>query len=205
MTEHPEGLRERRRRETTAAIQRAALDLFEERGFEATTIPEIAARAGVGTRTFFRYLDSKEAAALPAQRRLQEAVDAYTPAATDLAGVCAEILGLMERAAVGEDDVQDDHRRIAKLIHDAPHLHAIAATREAVLAQTLHDAVAAALPDESPVRVRALIEMLNAVWRTSWWNWGTELERDDDASPLTSFAASRDAFLAIVPFLAADD
>ena len=41
------------------AIERAAFALFAERGFEATTIDDIAAAAGVGRRTLFRYYPSK--------------------------------------------------------------------------------------------------------------------------------------------------
>jgi TetR/AcrR family transcriptional regulator, repressor of fatR-cypB operon len=44
-----------------AAILAAALELFVERGFFGTTVPEIAERAGVGAGTIYRYFDSKEA------------------------------------------------------------------------------------------------------------------------------------------------
>jgi TetR/AcrR family transcriptional regulator, repressor of fatR-cypB operon len=43
------------------AIMTAALDLFVERGFFGTAVPEIADRAGVGAGTIYRYFESKEA------------------------------------------------------------------------------------------------------------------------------------------------
>ncbi len=43
------------------AILDAALDLFVERGFYGTAVPEIAERAQVGAGTIYRYFDSKEA------------------------------------------------------------------------------------------------------------------------------------------------
>ena len=36
------------------------MDLFEDQGFEATTVEQIAERAGVSRRTFFRYFPSKQ-------------------------------------------------------------------------------------------------------------------------------------------------
>jgi AcrR family transcriptional regulator len=43
------------------AIMSAALDLFVERGFFGTAVPEIAEKAGVGAGTIYRYFESKEA------------------------------------------------------------------------------------------------------------------------------------------------
>ncbi len=40
-------------------LEAAALDLFEEQGFAATTVPQIAERAGLTTRTFFRHFADK--------------------------------------------------------------------------------------------------------------------------------------------------
>jgi AcrR family transcriptional regulator len=54
------GTRERKRRETLRRITEAGVCLFIDKGFDGTTVEEIAVAAGISRRTFFHYFDSKD-------------------------------------------------------------------------------------------------------------------------------------------------
>src|SRR5918992_2249239 len=54
------GLRERKKQRTRETIVEAAFELFEERGFDGTTIADIAEAAEIAPRTFFSYFPSKD-------------------------------------------------------------------------------------------------------------------------------------------------
>jgi AcrR family transcriptional regulator len=58
--ERQPGLRERKKQRTRDTIARVAHQLFVERGYQATTLPDIAEAADVSTRTIFAYFPSKE-------------------------------------------------------------------------------------------------------------------------------------------------
>ncbi|MYT05538.1 MULTISPECIES: TetR family transcriptional regulator [Streptomyces] len=59
-----ETLRERKKQRTREALLRVAIELFTSRGYEQTTVDDIADAVGVSQRTFFRYFAGKEDAAL---------------------------------------------------------------------------------------------------------------------------------------------
>jgi AcrR family transcriptional regulator len=58
--ERPQGLRERKRHETSERIIEQGLRLFVKNGYEATTLEAIAEAAGISRRTLFYYFKSKE-------------------------------------------------------------------------------------------------------------------------------------------------
>ncbi len=83
-------------------LELIALRLFTERGFEETTVEQIAAAAGVSRRTFFRYFDSKAAA-------LWRAFDGEVRALRSAFGAVAADVPLMD--AIREVVVGVNHYR----------------------------------------------------------------------------------------------
>ncbi|GAA5072608.1 AcrR family transcriptional regulator [Thermocatellispora tengchongensis] len=91
MREHQRrlGLRERKKARTRRAIQEHALRLFAERGYDATTVEQIAEAAEVSQSTFFRYFPTKEAVVLydAYDRLVLELLAAQPPAMHPLAAL----------------------------------------------------------------------------------------------------------------------
>ena len=103
----PEGARTR--------LEAAALALFIEQGFAETTVPEIAARAGLTTRTFFRHFADKREVLFAYQAELPDVVRQAMAAAPQSASA-------MEVIAVGLQTIAEtkfDGRRDYLLAHQA--------------------------------------------------------------------------------------
>src|SRR3954470_15019743 len=95
--------------ETSTRLQKAAIELFQEQGYDQTTVADIAGRAGLTARTFFRYFADKREVLFGGseifQNHLVDAL-AHAPAdATPLEAVAAalgttgELLTDAERSA----------------------------------------------------------------------------------------------------------
>ncbi|MEU4739554.1 TetR family transcriptional regulator, partial [Actinosynnema sp. NPDC023658] len=83
---------------------RAATELFAERGFEQTTAGDIAERAGVTERTFFRHFADKREVLFDGSKALERvACDAILAAPPDSAPLDAALAGVVAAAGLLED------------------------------------------------------------------------------------------------------
>src|SRR4051812_7375741 len=122
-------------------LAQAAMELYAERGYEQTTVLDIAERAGVTERTFFRHFADKREVLFDRSNALQEAVVAAIAAApADLAPLDI-VGGAMERAGAFLDDRRAYARTRAAAIVANPSLQ----ERELLKMATLGAAAASAL------------------------------------------------------------
>jgi AcrR family transcriptional regulator len=119
------GRRERKKRETRAALTAAALRLALEKGPDNVTVEEISEAADVSVRTFFNYFSHKEHAILGrdpddlerALRRIREAPAGESPFTT----MRAIVSRILDELAAIEDQETVLAQRI-RLITESPHL-----------------------------------------------------------------------------------
>ncbi|MGI5179563.1 TetR/AcrR family transcriptional regulator [Dactylosporangium sp. CA-152071] len=150
----------------------AALALYTERGYEQTTVADIAQRAGVTERTFFRHFADKREVLFDGSGMLQDTVVAAIADAAAADGPLDVVGAAMERAAVSMQDRRDFARQRAAIIAATPSLH----ERELLKLATLGTAAAAALRDRGvpPVAAALAAELGVAVFKVAFEQWITD-------------------------------
>jgi AcrR family transcriptional regulator len=134
-------------------LQQAALELFRERGYDRTTAAEIAARAGVTERTFFRYFPDKREVLFDGEAVLRSALTASIADAPDRLGPL-DTLFLAFRSAVG---LLEDNRPFSKPRHEIISRTPVLYEREMAKMAALADALASALKARGVADLQAVL------------------------------------------------
>lgn len=165
--------RERKKEETRQRIFEAAISLFRERGFEATTVDEITERADVGRGTFFNYFPRKEAVlAWLSETRVAQAED---NAASLLDRRASTRTKLHELYAFAASAYVDD-RELSRFVFEEWMRQAFAPTEEAgsrwqaLIVRLIEQGQAAGelRADTSAVQLESL---LSSVYITTLYHW----------------------------------
>jgi AcrR family transcriptional regulator len=124
-------------------LVRAAVDLFTEQGYDATTVTEIAGRAGLTKTTFFRHFPDKREVLFAAgqeihSRLLADAIAAAPDSATPLQAVTAALDAL---TATFTDDRREFSARLRAIIAANGELRERAASKRAALAEAMTEAL----------------------------------------------------------------
>jgi len=124
-----------------ARLQEAALALYGERGYDETTVTEIAERAGLTKRTFFRYFADKREVLFWGSELLEQRMVAAIEAAPASASALGMIGAALDAAAVRFEEVREFAGLRHRIIASSPELQ----ERELIKAASLAAAMARAL------------------------------------------------------------
>ena len=158
-------------------FEQAAMALFQERGFARTTVPEIAARAELTERTFYRYFADKPEVLFWRAAALQDSiVNAIAAAPMD-----AQPLDAVTSALAAAGAFFDENRSRVMVRQALVAAHPDFQERDMMKSRALAFAVDAALQARGvrPPVARIVSEAGTAIWRVAaeWWN-SDEAEQD---------------------------
>jgi AcrR family transcriptional regulator len=166
-------LRERKKLRTRRALADAALRLFAEKGFDATTLEDLAEDAEVSKSTFSRAFPAKEAAGIEAEAELWTACLAVLEGGKLAGPVLAELHRTLAAAAAGLDHGWDE-RFLAtrRLIAAEPALLRYTEHYRAQVREQIAVTLAARLRlDPDDLRLHVLAELVMTAWSLSGRAW----------------------------------
>jgi AcrR family transcriptional regulator len=159
------GRREANRRATREAVLTAARALFASKGYEATSMREIAEASGVPERTLYRHFDGKESLLDDETQRwidvVAGAIRARPPREAPLTAIERTVVALAEALAADPD------ARPAWMFTDAPRPFEMVADLARRPMQRFEDAIAEALVDrgsgpEAPLTARVAVAVIRS-------------------------------------------
>jgi AcrR family transcriptional regulator len=158
-------------------LEQAALALYGERGFENTTVAEIAARAGVTERTFFRHFADKREVLFAGAAMLQELLANAVAGAPD----SAPPIDAVGRALESVGELLQARRETARLRQAVITANAELRERELIKLASLASTLADALRQRGTTDPAATLtaEAGIAVFKVAFERWVAEHERED--------------------------
>ena len=124
-------------------LKRAALELFRERGYDRTTATEIAARAGVTERTFFRYFPDKREVLFGGEAEVLAALTASIADAPAGLGPLDTLFWAFRSLEAAHMEIQSYLQLRHQVISTTPALHERELAKFAALTASLADALKA--------------------------------------------------------------
>ena len=126
---------------TEQRLIEAALDLFQERGYDAVTVSDIAERAGITRRSYFRHFPDKREVLFANAGRLPVAVgEAVLTAGADVPALTAALHALTEAGTYLTEHVEHARERL-EIIKASPELQERDRSKSAALSAALHRAL----------------------------------------------------------------
>ena len=122
-------------------LEQAAMELFLERGFEQTTVTEIAGRAGLTQRTFFRHFADKREVLFGGSGALQELLVSTLASAPESAAPIDAVAAALEAAAAGLQERREYSRQRQAVIAANQELQERELIKLASLSAALADAL----------------------------------------------------------------
>jgi len=182
----PEPLRDRRRRLLQDEIERVAIRLFLEHGYDAVSVDDIAAAVGMSGRTFFRYYATKDEILRRYQSGLSEALlDAFTAQDPDVGALSALRAAYAATSAVPVED-RERVRALGRLLATAPAVHARSVGEALLDDRLVREYARRSATRASDLRGAVIIAAVSAAAQIGWNRWVTGDDRGDPAASVTA-------------------
>jgi len=157
-------------------LEQAAMELYLERGFEQTTVEEIAKRAGLTERTFFRHFADKREVLFWGQGALQELIVGALASAPDSAAPIDAVAAALQAAGAVLQERRDGARQRQIVIAANAELQERELIKLASLAAAMADVLRRRGVPDSAASLTA--EAGIAVFRIAFERWTSDTSQD---------------------------